>query len=74
MGYTFSIENPYIDLYNDGIRTIYRPENEYATGTTTSGGGGLDEYCEKAIIVEDGVVEVLIVESVSESDEIVSIA
>ena len=74
VGYTFSIENPYIDLYNDGVRTIYRPENEYATGTTTSGGGGLDEYCEKAIIAEDGVVEVLIVESVSESDEIVSIA
>ena len=73
VGYTFSIENPYLDLYNEGVRTIYRPENEYATGTVTSGGGALEEYYEKAIIDDEGVVSLLIVNSASESDEIVTI-
>lgn len=73
-GYEYSIENPYLDIYNDNVRTVYRPINEYATGTATAGGVPNDQYCEQAIVAIDGVVEVLIVESISESDEIVSIA
>lgn len=73
-GYAFSIENPYLDLYNDDVRTIYRPQNEYATGTVASGGTTIQEPYEVAIEAENGIVHIIIVESVSESDEIVSIA
>lgn len=73
VGYAFSIENEYLDLYNDGIRTIYRPVNEQATGTVVSGGITIQEPYEVAIIAEDLIVHPLIVENVSESDEIVTI-
>jgi hypothetical protein len=74
VGYVFSIENEYLDLYNDDVRTIYRPVNEYATGTVASGGTVLQEPYEVAIVAEDQIIAIHIVESVSESDEIVSIA
>lgn len=73
VGYAFSVENQYLDLYNEGVRTIYRPENEYATGTVPSGGTTIQEPYEVAIVAEDNIVQPLIVDSVSESDEIVSI-
>lgn len=74
VGYAFSVENQYLDLYNDGVRTIYRPVNAQATGTVVSGGTTIQEPYEVAIVAENEIVQPLIVDSVSESDEIVTIA
>jgi len=74
VGYALSVENQYLDMYNNGVRTIFRPENEYATGTVVSGGTTIQEPYEVAIEAENEEIYLLIVESVSEDDEIVTIS
>lgn len=37
-GYKYSIENPYIDLTQSGVRRVYRPNNKAASGTVEDGG------------------------------------
>lgn len=73
IGYTYSIQNPYLDLMPDAVRRIYRPVNEYASGTVVSGGVTDNEQYEVAVEAEDREVLLLIVSSATESDSVVTI-
>lgn len=73
IGYAYSISNPYLDLMPDAVRRIYRPVNEYATGTVVSGGVTDNEQYEIAVEAEEREVLLLIVSSATESDSVVTI-
>lgn len=73
IGYAYSIQNPYLDLMPDAVRRIYRPVNEYATGTVVSGGVTDNEQYEIAVEAEEREVLLLIVSSATESDSVVTI-
>ncbi len=48
-GYQYQITNPYLDQSSDSHRYIYRPINQYATGTITSGENVDDEDVDLAL-------------------------
>jgi hypothetical protein len=74
VGYNYSVENPYIDLYLNNHRYIFRPLDEYATGTVVSGGVVDEEDCDVALDYYQGTVFVISVDEVTSSDNIVDIA
>lgn len=72
--YHFNIENPYFDRTNGGIRRIYRPLNEYATGTMVSGGVEIDQYYDIALEYNGYLLDVISVDKVVQNDERVRIS
>lgn len=73
VGYAYSITNPYLDQVLSGHRYIFRPVNAAASGTMVSGGVTDTEQYSVAIDSYDLVVHTIDVDSVSESNEVVSI-
>jgi len=74
VNYNYSIENPYIDLYLNNHRYVFRPINEYATGTVVSGGVVDIQNCAVALDEFQGTVYTISVDEVTMSDGIVEIA
>lgn len=68
VGYEYSIENPYIDNAGSKHRYIYRPLNEFATGTMVSGTNENVQQCEIALhfTYEDETLLILSVSGVEE--------
>ena len=64
VGYSFSIENPYIDRTHEGRRFIYRPQTENATGTMVSGGMTVTVQYDVALYEYDGTLTVYYVDGV----------
>lgn len=71
--YVYQIENPYIDLYLNNHRYVFRPINEYATGTVVSGGVVDMQNCVAALDEFQGTVYIISVDEVSSSEGIVEI-
>lgn len=67
VGYSFSIENPYIDRTHEGRRFIYRPQTENATGTMVSGGNTVTVQYDVALYEYDGTLTVYYVDGVETS-------
>ena len=74
VGYNYSIENPFIDLRLNNHRYIFRPLQEYASGTIVVGGVIDIENYMVAIDEYQNNVYVISVDELSISDNIVSIA
>jgi hypothetical protein len=51
VGYVYRVQNPYPDVTAGKLRTIFRPENEYATGTVAAGGSTNNQPCQKALVL-----------------------
>ena len=49
VGYTYQITNPYIDLVIERHRYVFRPINQYATGTISSGTNTNTQTCAVAL-------------------------
>ena len=70
VGHQYSIENPYIDAQFNKHRYVFRPENQYATGTVTSGTNTNTQPCAVALDLEKKT-EILHIVSVDDADAIV---
>lgn len=70
VGHQYSIENPYIDAQFNKHRYVFRPENQYATGTVTSGTNTNTQQCAVALDLEKKT-EILYIVSVDDADAIV---
>lgn len=73
LGYNYTIENPFLDIINDGKRRVYRPLDPYASGTIVEGGVTDRESYEIALEYRNQVLNVLSVASVDESNNTVRI-
>lgn len=69
VGYEFSTDIPYLDITKDGKRTIYRPLNETLTVTVQSGGQTVYVDCAVALELEDGILTVISVDSVTDDGQ-----
>lgn len=67
VGYTFSIENPYIDRTHEGRRYIYRPQTANATGTMVSGSNTVTVNYDIALESHDDILIVHYVDGVETS-------
>ena len=72
-GYVYSIQNPYIDAVSGGHRFIYRPINTAATGTL--GASDTDDTEEYAVALDysNRVLEIISVDSATQTDKEVKI-
>lgn len=68
VGYSYSITNPYIDLFFNEHRYVFRPENEMAEGTIAAGANDVEEPCQPALDLYRGVLDIISVDGV-EADE-----
>jgi hypothetical protein len=67
VSYNYSIENPYIDLYLNNHRYVFRPHNKYATGTIVSGTNTNTQQCSVALDLEQstGILHIISVDEVT---------
>lgn len=65
VGYVYSIINPYLDITSGGHRIVYRPVNEYATGTIQSGQNTDTEECDPALDLDlsTGILHIISVDA-----------
>lgn len=73
VGYSYAIQNPYFDQIWQGRRVVYRPTAATATGTVPSGGGTVTVTYAEALVQENGILEIISVDSVSITDGEVSL-
>lgn len=73
VGYNYVIENPFLDISAEGKRRVYRPLNEYASGTIVEGGVTDRENCEIALEYRERELSILSVAAVDESNNTVRI-
>lgn len=66
IGYSFSIENPYLDKISNGHRYIYRPLTDNAEGTMVEGGVTVNVNYDIALDLFEGVLHVISVDEVTE--------
>ena len=65
VGYTYEIENPYLDIPSGGHRYIYRPQNTAATGTMSSGTNTNNQPYDIALDAEDMNLKIISVDDVT---------
>lgn len=67
VGYEYSIENPYIDLPLNQHFYVYRPNNQYATGTIVSGDNTNIQPCSIALDLdqETNILHIISVDEVN---------
>lgn len=65
VGYSYAIQNPYIDSSMNGHRYIFRPERAQCTGTVAQGGSTVEEPCHVALDLYEGVLHVISVDGVT---------
>ena len=73
VGYSYTIENPFLDVTAGGRRRVYRPLAEAASGVIVDGGVEDEEQYEIALEYKENVLAVFSVASVDESNNIVRI-
>lgn len=66
VGYVFTLGNVYPDITKGGVRTIYRPLTAQTSVTIQSGSHTVYVDCDKALILEDGVLTIISVDSVDD--------
>lgn len=69
VGYSYEITNPYLDLYMNTHRYIFRPLNESATGTIASGDNTNTQNCAIALDLYKGDLYVISVDEVTENTD-----
>ena len=69
VGYSYSIDNPYLDITRDGHRYIYRPTTAQITGTMASGGRTVTVDYAVALDLYKGVLHVISVDGIEEVTE-----
>lgn len=72
--YVYSIQNPYISMTFEKHRYVFRPENEYATGTMIVGGVTDEEECFVALDLYQKVLDVISVDEVVLENGVAEIA
>lgn len=67
VGYTYQITNPYIDLVLERHRYVFRPINQYATGTIASGTNTNTQTCAVALDLDldTGILHIISVDEVT---------
>lgn len=68
VGYQYSVANPYIDIFMDWHRYVFRPLNEYATGTIASGENTNTQQCAVALDLDrsTGILHIISVDEVND--------
>lgn len=66
VGYVFTLGNVYPDITKGGVRTIYRPLTAQTSVTIQSGSHTVYVDCDKALILADGVLTIISVDSVDD--------
>jgi hypothetical protein len=66
VGYVFTVGNTYPDITRKGVRTIYRPTSPQTSVTVQTGKHTVYVPCERALILEDGVLTIISVSSVDD--------
>ncbi len=75
VGYSYQIENPFVDSTIGMVRRIYRPVEEYATGTVASSGTVDEEQYAIALEHKDQILTIYSVDDFTVSEQgVVSIA
>lgn len=74
VGYTYQIVNPYIDTPIERHRYVFRPVNQYATGTIAEGANTNNQNCEVALDLDrdTNILHIISVDEITSqtSDEI----
>lgn len=74
VGYTYQIVNPYIDTPIERHRYVFRPVNQYATGTIAEGANTNNQTCEVALDLDrdTNILHIISVDEITAqtSDEI----
>lgn len=73
VGWPYSIDNPYIDRTENGVRTVYRPLEPTVTGVMPDDGETVDVPCEAALRLHNGVLDILSVDSATQEEGEVTI-
>ena len=66
VGYTYTIENPYLDQTDNGRRRVYRPLTESVTGTLPANGAVENVNYDIALELYQGVLHIISVDEVTE--------
>ena len=69
VGYAYRLANEYLDQTWDGVRRIYRPLTEVVEGVMVLGGASVTVEYAEALVLQDGVLSVISVDSVTEDTE-----
>lgn len=69
VGYTYSIENPYIDKTVKGVRRVYRPQESAVTGTMAEGDNTATAAYDIALEYKDEKLYVYSVDTITKQDE-----
>lgn len=74
VGYSYEVENPYIDITLGIHRYVFRPASDTVTGTMVSGGVAQTVSMYVALDLHEGVLEVISVDDVNMGSESVVIS
>ena len=66
VGYSYTITNPFIDIYMNGHRYVFRPTTAAVVGTLTSAGATVTVNYAVALDLYQGVLHVISVDSITE--------
>ena len=71
VGYTYQITNPYIDVPIERHRYVFRPVNQYATGTIVQGANTNNQTCEVALDLDrdTNILHIISVDEVETTTE-----
>lgn len=69
VGYTYSIDNPYIDKTVKGVRRVYRPQESAVTGTMAEGNNTATAAYDIALEYKGKRLTVYSVDSITKQDE-----
>lgn len=71
VGYTYQIVNPYIDTPIERHRYVFRPVNQYATGTIAEGANTNNQTCEVALDLDrnTNILHIISVDEVETTTE-----
>ena len=69
VGYTYSIDNPYIDLTVEGARRVYRPQESAVTGTMAEGDNTATAAYDIALEYHGKRLTVYSVDSITKQDD-----
>lgn len=69
VGYGYSLHNDYIDLTRGDARRVLRPLTDITSGTMPAGGAVIYADYAAALILKDGVLEIISVDAVAEDTE-----
>lgn len=73
VGYEYTIQNPYIDMFISGLRYIFRPTTATTTGTMPAAGAEATVTCAIALAWRDDILRIVSVDNVTVNNQNVAV-